>query len=427
MVLGQISVRTKRTENEMETPDDVAVMLRLHEAGWGTKAIAEQLGCSRNTVRRYLRQGGWRRYGNGGRAKALDAHQAFVEQAFDQHRGNAEVVRQELVREHGVDVSLRTVERAVAERRRQRRSEVVATVRFETAPGQQLQADFGELVVSVGGTPRKVFLCVLTLGWSRCTFVQAFENERQANWLRCMEAAFAHFGGVPKEVLVDNARALVSKHDVETGEVVFAERFAQFAAHFGFKPRACAPYRARTKGKDERGVQYVKRNAIAGRSFASWEALSGWLAEWTRTVADVRIHGTTGERPVDRFEAKERASLSPLVRGPFVEERKLERRVHNDACVEVDCNWYTVPWPLVGAKVIVRVRDRRVDVVHAKRIVASHVRAEGRRERVVDDAHWDGLTRPRASSAVETAPPPPGEFERSLDVYAALVAAEEAA
>jgi hypothetical protein len=257
-------------------------------------------------------------------------------------------------------------------------------------------------------------------------FVQAFENERQANWLRCLEASFVHFGGVPKEVLVDNARALVSKHDVETGEVVFAERFTQFAAHFGFRPRACAPYRARTKGKDERGVQYVKRNAIAGRTFPSWEALSAWLVEWTRTVADVRVHGTTVERPIDRFESKERAALSPLTRGAFVEERVLHRRVHNDACVEVDRNWYTVPWPLLGAKVVVRVRDHRVDVVHAKQIVASHTRAEGRRQRVVDEAHWEGLTPPRRTGVPAPTPEPPGEFERALDVYAAIADGEAA-
>ena len=87
-----------------------------------------------------------------------------------------------------------------------------------------------------------------------------------------MESSFLAFGGVPKEVLFDNPRALVTEHDAETRSVVFNAKLLAFARHWGFRPRACAPYRARTKGKTERGVGYVKRNAIAGRSFASWEA-----------------------------------------------------------------------------------------------------------------------------------------------------------
>ena len=415
----------RREVTKMEKPDDVAAMLRLEAAGWGAKRIARELGCSRNTVRKYLRNGGWRPYGGAaGREKGLDAHQDWVERSFEQHKGNAEVVRQELVRERGVKVSLRTVERAVAERRRRSRAEVLATVRFETQPGRQMQADFGELWVMIDGVRTKVHLCVLTLGYSRRPFVQAFGNERQANWLSCMESAFLHFGGVPEEVLVDNARALVSRHDVETGELTFAERFAQFAAYWGFKPRACAPYRARTKGKDESGVKYVKRNAIAGRAFPSWEALQAWLVEWTRDVADVRIHGTTGERPIDRFHRSEAAKLRALRdRPPFLDERELERKVHHDACVEVDGNWYSVPWTLVGARVVIRVRDREVTIHHHGHVVGRHERAEGRRHRVLDPEHWRGLVRPRRTddAPVEPPPAPTAEFERPLEIYAKLV------
>lgn len=415
----------RREVTKMEKPEDVAAMLRLDAAGWGAKRIAGELGCSRNTVRKYLRSGGWKPYGGKeGREKALDPHKTWIEQSFEQHRGNAEVVRQELVRRLGVDVSLRTVERAVAERRRRYRAETLATVRFETPPGRQMQADFGELWVMIGGARTKVHLCVLTLGYSRRPFVQAYANERQINWLSCMEGAFLHFGGVPEEVLVDNARALVSLHNQETGELVFAERFAQFAAYWGFKPRACAPYRARTKGKDESGVRYVKRNAIAGRTFESWAALECWLVEWTRDIADVRIHGTTGERPIDRFHASEAAKLRPLRgRPPFLDQRVLDRKVHHDACVEVDGNWYSVPWRLVGVSVVVRVRDREVTVHHAGQVVGRHARAEGRRQRVVDPDHWHGLLRPRRPDLTPQPEPlpPPAEFARSLDVYAAIV------
>jgi transposase len=417
-----LSARTTRREvSTMEKPDDVATMLRLHAAGWGSKRIAALLGCARNTVRRYLRVGGWVPYAGGGRAKVLDDHAAWVQEAFEQHGGNAEVVRQELARKQDVRVSVRTVERAVCESRRRLAVESVATVRFETPPGKQLQADFGELFVTIGGERTKVHLCVLTLGWSRRVFVQAFRHERQESWLGCMEASFRHFGGVVTQVLVDNARALVKLHNVETGEVVFSDRFAQFAAYWGFKPRACAPYRARTKGKDERGVGYVKRNAIAGRKFETWAELEAWLAYWMREIADVRIHGTTGEKPIVRFDRSESAALQPLPnKPPFLSERELERKVHNDACVEVDANWYSVPWRLVKTMVLVQVRDRAITITHAGRVVATHTRVEGRRQRVVDPAHWEGLTRrPKAEAepAVVVAAP---EFERSLDVYAAF-------
>src|SRR3546814_3757916 len=115
----------------------------------------------------------------------------------------------------------------------------------------------------------------------------------------------------PVEVLLDNARALVEHHDASTREVRFNAKLHAFARYWGFRPRACAPYRARTKGKDERGVGYVKRNAIAGRRFESWAAFEAHLARWSREIADRRIHGTTGEAPLVRF-AREAAALRPL-------------------------------------------------------------------------------------------------------------------
>ena len=122
----------------------------------------------------------------------------------------------------------------------------------------------------LGRTPRArtpVFLFVATLGHSRRVHVRAFPGERQEHWFEGMEGAFRAFGGVPEEVLLDNARALVLHHDPASREVVLNPKLHAFARHWGFRVRACAPYRARTKGKDERGVGYVKRNAVAGRSF----------------------------------------------------------------------------------------------------------------------------------------------------------------
>jgi transposase len=324
-------------ETAVQTPQDVEAMQRLSAAGWGRRRIARELGCSPETVRKYLRQRGWQPYGKPCRNTVLDGQREWLRQRFLAHRGNADVVRQELAIEKGIEVSLRTVERAVEPWRRELRNAALATVRFETPPGKQLQADFGQCLVSIGGERVRVHLAVLTLGYSRRLLVRAFRSEKQDHWLQALEEGFRHWGGVPKEVLVDNARALVSQHDPERQVLVFAQRLEEFASYWGFKPRACRPYRARTKGKDERGVAYVKRNAIAGREFSSWAELEAHLVRWTREVADLRVHGTTGEAPLERFVRAEAVALQPLEAKPsFLAERELVRIVHSDCCVEVE-------------------------------------------------------------------------------------------
>ena len=130
----------------------------------------------------------------------------------------------------------------------------------------------------IGGESVKVYLFVATLGYSRRVYVRAFRNERQESWFAGLEGAFGHFGGVTEEVLFDNDRGLVVRHDRATGEVELNARLHVFARHWRFRPRACAPYRARTKGKDERGVGYVKKNAIAGRTFETWSAFEVFRA-----------------------------------------------------------------------------------------------------------------------------------------------------
>ncbi len=244
-----------------------------------------------------------------------------------------------------------------------------------------------------------------------------------------MESAFLAFGGVPEEVLLDNARALVTEHDAEARTVVFNTKLLAFARHWGFRPRACAPYRARTKGKTERGVGYVKRNAIAGRSFASWEAFEAHLAVWERDVANARLHGTTGEAPMVRFARDEAAALQPLAeRPPFRTCRTLERRVKNDCAVEVDGNAYSVPWRLIGERVEVMVAAGQVRVRHGACEVAVHRLVEGRRQRVIDKAHLAGVAgtdgQPvRAAPALidDPEPPPLPALLRPLADYEALV------
>jgi transposase len=333
------------------------------------------------------------------------------------------------VSEKGLSVSRRTLQRAVQPYRQALKAEALATVRFETPPGRQLQVDFGERLVEIGGGKIKAFVFVATLGHSRRLHVRAFPHEKQESWFTGLESAFLAFGGVPEEVLMDNPRALVLRHDAASRTVVFNDRLLAFARYWGFGPRACAPFRARTKGKTESGVGYVKKNAIAGHRFESWEVFEEHLARWEREVANVRVHGTTGEAPIIRFEREESHRLKPLGGRPsFGSLRELTRVVGNDCAVEVDRNSYSVPWRLIGERVAVSVAAGEVRIRHGSHEVAVHKLVEGRRQRVVDSAHLDGVAgrggaiRHRMKGAALAPPPvPPPTLLRPLAEYEAAI------
>jgi transposase len=413
-------------EQVMKTPDDVEEMLRLKARGWGLKRIARELGCSHHTVKAYVAAGGVKSFKPPVRAKKLDGLDDWLRERFIRHRGNADVVRQELLAEKGIAVSPRTMQRTLQPYRQALKAEALATVRFETPPGRQLQIDFGERLVDIAGTKVKAFMFVATLGHSRRVHVRAFRHEKQESWFTGLESAFTTFGGVPEIVLMDNARALIVRHDAVSRTVQFNDKLLAFAKHWGFGPRACAPYRARTKGKTERGVGYVKKNAIAGRSFPSWEAFEAHLAQWEREVANVSMHGTTGEAPMVRFQRDEAHRLKPLGdHPPFGRLRELSRLVGNDCAIEVDTNSYSVPWRLIGERVAVTVAAGEIRIRHGVREVAVHSQVNGRRQRVIDRAHLDGVAGVVCRrEIVETPPPqhpPPPTLLRPLAEYEAAI------
>jgi hypothetical protein len=200
---GASSLEPLALELAVQTPQDLEALRRLAAAGWGRRRIAKEPGCSPETARKYLRQGGWQPYGKPCRNSVLEGQGEWLRQRFLAHRGNADVGRQELEREKKIKVSLRTVERAVEPWRRELCNAALATVRFEKPPGQQLQADFGQCMVWIGDERVRVHLAVLTLGYSRRLLVRAFRSEKQNHWLESLEEGFRHWGGVPQEVLMD--------------------------------------------------------------------------------------------------------------------------------------------------------------------------------------------------------------------------------
>lgn len=398
----------------MVDPEIVKQLRGLAALGWGTKRIARELGIARNSVRRYLRDAAAETQSRPG-AWTLDA--ATRDQAktlLDGPAAGNSVVVQRLLAEQQVEVPLRTLQRVLAPHRQAKRAAEVATVRFETAPGHQMQIDFGEKWIVIGGTRTKIHLFVAVLGYSRRIFVRASLSQRQDDWREGLAGAFRAFGGVTRKILIDRAGALVIGEDRESGSVRVHPAFAAFCKDWGVDVAACRPYRARTKGKTESGVGYVKRNAIAGLSFTSFAALEAHLAQWI-VGADQREHGTTHERPIDRFERDERSALLPLPSPAIpVRERRISRRVATDCFVDVDTIRYSVPHRLVRSTVDVFVGEREVVIFEGRIEVARHRRHAEPHQRVTDPRHFEGIFRKREESTQVASSP----IGRSLADYA---------
>ena len=402
----------------MVDPEVVSQMKQLWRLGWGTKRIAKELGVAPGTVRRYKRGGvaaetqvrpKRRRLNDEALADAVRLFETTAE-------GNAVVV-QDLLARSDVHASVRTVQRAVQSKRAEKKTAALASVRFETAPGQQMQIDFGEKRLLIGGVLSRIYFFVAVLGYSRRIFVKPFLSQRHEDWREGIAAAFRHFGGIPTELLVDNAKALVLEH-IAGERVVFHEGLLAFCRDHDVAVKACRPYRARTKGKTESGVKYVKRNAIAGREFGSFASLETWLGEWMH-LADGRVHGTTKRVPRECFDESERDALRPLPERPLpVRERRLSRKVANDCLVDIDTVRYSVPHRLVRERVEVHVGEQEVVIFHAGKEIARHRRSQEPHARVVDHAHYDGLLRPAEAPPRAVEPAPHG---RPLEAYAAII------
>lgn len=293
----------------------------LARRGMGLRQIARQLGLSRNTVRRYLRQPPLQGYGpRAPRATKLDPFKEYLQARVEAARPRwipATVLLREL-HERGYDGGISQLKAFVAPFKQPPAEPVI---RFETDPGVQMQADF--TTVRRGRDPLLAF--VATLGYSRASFVRFTVDEDAVTLVTCLRAAFEFFGGVPQHVLLDNAKTVVIERDAYgDGLHRWHRELLALADSHGFVPKLCRPYRAKTKGKVERFNGYLKGSFLVPLAATlkqcglklDAEAANAHVGRWLTEVANVRIHGTTGERPADRLLI-ERDALLPLPAAPW--------------------------------------------------------------------------------------------------------------
>lgn len=327
------------------------MILKRRQAGVKLKDIAEELGVNVRTVRRAMARGSEpppRR--KNVRTKKLAPYTGQIDALLADNVWNASVVFRRL-RESGYTGGYSTVREYIHPRRALKPSR--ATVRFETAPGRQLQHDWAEHVLAIGGISQKTYIAVNTLGYARCVHAVAMPSLDAEHTYESIVQAFEYFGGVTAEVLVDNQKAAVI--DWRDGRPFFNRRFRELGRHMGFVPKACRPRRAQTKGKVERMVGYVKDNALCGNlSFDSFDELNVYLRHWCDTVCNVRKHSDLQEYVNLRWE-QERPTLKPLPPLRFDTAYHAYRQASMDAFVDYQGSRISVPSCVAGQRVSIRV------------------------------------------------------------------------
>jgi transposase len=349
--------------------EDFAVIEALNKRGVYLKDIAAELEVHPRTVKRALQRGGapkpeWKL-----RSSKLDPYKAKVDELLAEGVWNSMVILRE-IQVLGYPGS-RTILRQYIQPKRALRPGR-ATVRFETEPGKQMQSDWGEVVTEIGGVKCKVHFIVNELGYSRRFHFWCTDSEDTEHTYEGLIRSFEYFGGVAREVLVDNQKSAVLQAS-NSGSPRFNARFVDLASQYGFTPRACRPYRARTKGKDERMVGYIKQNFfVRYRAFESWVHLNQLAEQWLREEADLRVQGTVKEIVAERFE-REKVHLQPLPTIRYDTSYFEYRQVAWDGYIEVCGNRYSVPPALVGQRLAVRIGlDGLLRVFQADQLVTSH-------------------------------------------------------
>ena len=357
---------------------EVRILVKNELAQGVPKArIARKYGISRQSIYNILAEESSAPRPRKERPSILDPFKGFIRAKLEDFDVAATTILDDISK-LGYRGGLTTVKEFVREVKGEQVRQVIE--RFETMPGRQAQIDWGECgTIEVNGVRRKLYVFVFVLGYSRMLFARFTTSTRQPVLLTLLREAFERYG-VPSELLVDNMKTAVDRHSIGE-QVKFNSSFLDFCEHYGTAPLACPPYWPRAKGKVEAGVKYVKNSFLKGRSFTTLEDLNGQLEAWLDGKANVRIHGTTGERPVDRFST-EVEFLRPAAAVPAFDTRELIiRQIRSDSHVRFAGAAFSVPPKVDGKKIIgasVHVRSTGqapgtpFDILLNGRVLASH-------------------------------------------------------
>jgi transposase len=392
------------------------IRLMHGKGGLNFAQIARELGLDPETVAKYVRTESFQpRKGSGGarRPSKLDPYKPTILRWLERHPYSVTQIYQRLASQEGYTGGMSILKDYVRLVRPPRRP---AFLTLAFAPGECAQADWGCAgLMALAKTTRRLSFFVMVQAHSRMLYVEFTLGEAMEHFLGCHQHALEFFGGTPRKMLIDNLKTGVLRHPFGQ-PAIFHPRYLDFAAHYGFEPRACNVRKANEKGRVENGVGYVKKNFLAGLQLPpGLETLNLAARQWMDTVANVRKHGETQQVPAEML-AQERSALRPLPPLPADIGVLRSARATHRCRVVLDTNRYSVPAAYASQILTLKLLPERLSVYHAEKLVAAHVRSYERHHDFEDPEHVRELLTQRRNAR---------HAHLLLDFYALCPCAEE--
>jgi transposase len=353
--------------------------------------IARQLLIDERTVTRWLNADKYRQREVASRPSKLDPFKPQIIRWLETHPYTATQIYLRL-RDAGYSGGI-TIVKDYVHHVRPPRAPAFLTLAF--APGECAQVDWGQFgSINAGNTRRRLSFFVMVLCYSRMLYVEFTLLETMEHFLACHQHAFEFFGGrVPARIMVDNLKSAVLRRSVGQAPV-FNPRYKDFADHYGFQIVACGVGKAHEKGRVENAVGYVKKNFLSGSELTDFKLLDPAARQWLDTVANVRLHGSIKQKPVELF-AKEKPALKPLALLPYDVGVTHAVRANSQFRVTLDTNTYSVPAQYAGAHLTLRVYPDHLCVYDQNKLIARHTRCYDRRQDFENPDHVHALLQQR--------------------------------
>lgn len=369
------------------------IKLYAERDGLNVQQIANALGLDWRTVAKWINKPRFEQRATSARPSKLDPFKDYIQRLLEKHPYTTKQIFQRL-QEQGYTGGYTIVIEYVAKVRPPRR-EAYLTLSF--APGECAQVDWGKFgTVRVGETVRRLSFFLMVQCYSRMAYLEFTVLETMEHFLACHQNAFTFFGGVPNGIMIDNLKSGVLKRVL--GEApIFNPKYLDFANHYGFTIKPCAPRKGNEKGRVENGIGYVKKNLLNGLEIPSFESLHPTAALWRDEVANVRIHGSTKKRPIDMFP-EDKACLHPLPVHPYDIGAISSVRASSQFRVRLDTNTYSVPARYAGARLTLKLYPDRLCIYAEENLIARHPRSYDRHKDFQHPDHPKELIAQRKSS-----------------------------